>query len=243
MGLHEYLEGKGLHSEDLPKVMGVFLAAKYSTYLAFMAAGVRWRPMTRLMVRGATRAAEHADPKHVTRFWELRRAATLAGQRGSAAVSRATEGVTTPLRRWYLKYSEKLADGAEKNRAFAAVARALNMDPRNFAVGVVEGMILYKLTFVIHAPLELYLIVTYFQQRRLGQYTTLKDLASDGDLWEDDDDDEGGGGRGSRGGEGGGGGSGSGDERRHAAGKAVGKEGIEAALVSVVPAVAGSSRA
>lgn len=65
---------------------------------------------------------------------------------------------------WYL--SDKLAASAQKSSLWSGVSSTLRVNPSNLALGFAEGTILYKLTFVLTAPLELWLIVKLFQQHR-----------------------------------------------------------------------------
>ena len=65
----------------------------------------------------------------------------------------------------YRKYSKIFGDQVSSNSMFVHVAKAMKSDPTNLALGVAEGLICYKMTFLIHAPLELYLVVKLFQNR------------------------------------------------------------------------------
>jgi len=65
---------------------------------------------------------------------------------------------------WYL--SDKLSAAAHRSRFWSAVSATLRVNPSNLALGFAEGTILYKFTFLLHAPLELWLIVKLFKQQR-----------------------------------------------------------------------------
>jgi len=79
------------------------------------------------------------------------------------------------------------------------------VDPRNLALGVAEGLICYKATFLIHAPLELYLVVKMFQireeeedmtigeevGREVGELLDAVATVYDGEDEDDKEDDEG----------------------------------------------------
>mmetsp|Transcript_91220 Transcript_91220/g.254002 ORF Transcript_91220/g.254002 Transcript_91220/m.254002 type:complete len:81 (+) Transcript_91220:710-952(+) len=48
----------------------------------------------------------------------------------------------------------------------------LRIEPKGLALGIAEGTILYKFTFLLHAPLELWLIVQLFRRHRRATATT-----------------------------------------------------------------------
>lgn len=76
-----------------------------------------------------------------------------------------------PLTKWeylgsrYRKYSSIFSESVGSNPIFQNLSRRFGHEPGELALGVAEGLILYKTTFLIHAPLELYLIVKLFQVR------------------------------------------------------------------------------
>mmetsp|Transcript_54487 Transcript_54487/g.117965 ORF Transcript_54487/g.117965 Transcript_54487/m.117965 type:complete len:207 (-) Transcript_54487:143-763(-) len=156
--VEKYLRHHGLGKVDVPKVMGTFLAAKYCTWLVLVSGGVRYRPFSRLFQRRASPAFGKARIRlqkelgaHQT--WQVP---------GHEAYSRLVEKASEQ----YQSLSQKLADRFANNRLWATVSELLAQDPRLLAVGLAEGTILYKLTFPVTAPLELYIIVRWFQYRR-----------------------------------------------------------------------------
>lgn len=71
----------------------------------------------------------------------------------------------TKLSAKYWKLSDKFVELTGKSRLWKAVGTNLRLEPTRFALGVAEGMIFYKLTFVLHAPLQFWLIVQFFKHR------------------------------------------------------------------------------
>lgn len=84
--------------------------------------------------------------------------------RGEPSVEQSSK-VWTWMGENYRKYSKIFGDQVSSNSMFVHVAKAMKSDPTNLALGVAEGLICYKMTFLIHAPLELYLVVKLFQNR------------------------------------------------------------------------------
>jgi len=68
--------------------------------------------------------------------------------------------------RHYWSLSDKLADKAQQSRFWSLVSAGLRVQPKDLALGFAEGTILFKFTVLIHAPLELWLIVKLFKQHR-----------------------------------------------------------------------------
>tara|TARA_B110000971_G_scaffold215924_1_gene250153 strand:+ start:627 stop:1049 length:423 start_codon:yes stop_codon:yes gene_type:complete len=60
---------------------------------------------------------------------------------------------------FYTRQADKLTGQVNKSDYFKRLATFTNQEPRKLAVGVVEGLLLYKFTFPITAPLSLYFVV------------------------------------------------------------------------------------
>jgi len=75
-------------------------------------------------------------------------------------------GIYEKVADWYCIKSQKYAESFAANRMWATVSECVAQDPRRLAVGVAEGLILYKALFWLHGPINLFLIVRYFQYRR-----------------------------------------------------------------------------
>lgn len=207
--LKGYLESCGLAAEDVPKVLGAFVTAKYCTWAGAVVLGVRCQPLRRLLlarrdaVTGAMRpwatqqhkwvvealdkarkspsgaARRYHDAKasvgaakgrlHSAGQELLRRQQLLKAQLQQQALQRRESGwrgIHTWLSANYWKLSDKLESAASSGRVSSFLSNNLHLNPRGFAMGVAEGTILYKSTFLLHAPFQLYLIVQLFKRRR-----------------------------------------------------------------------------
>lgn len=165
--LHERLEGylrsRGLQGADIPKVMGTFVTVKYATWMAFVVAGARYQPLSRFFQKPSRAAWNRVG----------------VGLRERITSSRFAE--------WYRDKSKKLADRFAASTVWSATSRALALDPRRFALGMAEGVILYKLTFPLHGPLELFLVVRYYRRKHLDtegmpsgeELSALRDLTNE----------------------------------------------------------------
>merc|ERR1712060_7535 len=65
---------------------------------------------------------------------------------------------------WFL--SDKMRTLAERIRLWLTLARTMGTDPAFLALGIAEGTLLFKLTFMFHMPLELWLTVQIFKQQK-----------------------------------------------------------------------------
>jgi len=67
----------------------------------------------------------------------------------------------------YWHFSDKFRASAERSPIWSWLTRALGSNnPKGLAIGVAEGVIVYKLTFPVHGPLLLYLIAQGFMMRQ-----------------------------------------------------------------------------
>jgi len=65
----------------------------------------------------------------------------------------------------YISYSNMFTSKMAASPSFTSFSNTVGVPPQTLALGVAEGMILYKLTFILHAPLELFLVVKAAQAR------------------------------------------------------------------------------
>lgn len=156
-----FLQSKGLEASDVPKVLGTFITLKYATWTAFVIIGARYQPLSKLF-RQPTRAAWSSN--------------TSVRWREAAAQSRVGA--------WYRETTQRLAgrlgDGGN-SRMLEFISRACGVkDARYLALGMAEGMILYKLTFPVHGPAEFLLSAEYYRQRNLQQ---LQQMLEDYEMW------------------------------------------------------------
>mmetsp|Transcript_14104 Transcript_14104/g.28951 ORF Transcript_14104/g.28951 Transcript_14104/m.28951 type:complete len:212 (-) Transcript_14104:2-637(-) len=177
--LTEFLESRaGLQPSKIPSVLSVFVAVKWATSAVFVLGGIRWRPLKRVFGEGEKRLNK-AIIKN--RDNEGKLANNLRKFDRSRNAFRGDQeqyhGIEQTSKAWvwmgenYRKYSKVIGDKVSGNALFRKVAKVTNSDPTNLALGVAEGLICYKATFLIHAPLELYLIVKMFQRRKVEDLT------------------------------------------------------------------------
>uniref|UniRef100_A0A7S2FB98 Uncharacterized protein n=1 Tax=Alexandrium andersonii TaxID=327968 RepID=A0A7S2FB98_9DINO len=194
--LKGYIQSCGLEASDVPKVVASFVAAKYATWGAFVVLGVRYQPLRCLVrprqqqqswrlpplivaawdhakqrfggpLRRSVgqRSASKASPPARRRWREsiFRRNFVKAKGAFDRAKSSSWYGWVSD-KYWYL--SDKLAANASSSHLWSGVSSTLRVNPGNLALGFAEGTILYKLTFLLTAPPELWLIVKLFQKQR-----------------------------------------------------------------------------
>uniref|UniRef100_A0A7S1A2A6 Uncharacterized protein n=1 Tax=Noctiluca scintillans TaxID=2966 RepID=A0A7S1A2A6_NOCSC len=186
--LEAYLASCGLEVSDIPKVTGALVTAKYGTLVAWMVVGARYQPMRRMFL------ARHRvlGIRNTVRPWAQRQAKMAYVRRVSHTLSVAKSGVAharerlrerlrlrrpdtrlSPKNSWhawasakYWTLFDKLEKSASRSRLWKYFAGVLQVDPKN-AMGVAEGFLLYKVTFLLIAPLELWLIVKYFKRKHV----------------------------------------------------------------------------
>jgi len=93
------------------------------------------------------------------------RSAVVARAERTMERARATSWYESLSRR-YWNLSDKLESAASRSRFWAFVASVLGLGARDLALGFAEGTILFKCTVPLHAPLELWFIMSIFKQRR-----------------------------------------------------------------------------
>jgi len=155
--LRSYIESRGLEPEDIPRVVGTFVAAKYITLCTSIVLGARYQPLRRLFPRKKARSG-----------WEWIKDRFFANQNAAREeeLGRRWAGWYTWAAEKYWYMSDKLQASAESNRFWRGAIERAGGDPKAVALGVAEGTILCKVTFPLWGPLELLLIVKAFQLRR-----------------------------------------------------------------------------
>ena len=69
--LGDFLQDRcGLNAEDVPPVLGTFISVKYTTWAVFIAAGVRWRPLSRVFTTRVVPKVKEAAPRIAARVKE-----------------------------------------------------------------------------------------------------------------------------------------------------------------------------
>ena len=191
----------GLRPNEVASVLGTFVAAKYAVWAGFLVVGVRFRPLSRLFRAAAPRVkAKLADrspglaEKVERQAAKVRRAKEDFQRFSGKGGAEATAAAAGPATLWekagarYRYYADKIATRIAANKAWTRFSGAMHQrDPKLFALGIAEGMILYKVTAPVSIPITLHGVVRYYKWRR-----------GDGEGG-DGGDDGGGGGGGGRG--------------------------------------------
>lgn len=143
----------GVRSEDVPNILGTFVAAKYVIYIGFLGVGVKYRPLGRFFPTYVFRpSAVLREPKKTVEKamssvymsknygWEFPKNPTLIER----------------VAWFYSSYSDKIATKVSRNSVWRNISQQwLGRDPKLLALGIAEGMIAYKITIPIHVPLTL----------------------------------------------------------------------------------------
>mmetsp|Transcript_56745 Transcript_56745/g.157992 ORF Transcript_56745/g.157992 Transcript_56745/m.157992 type:complete len:197 (+) Transcript_56745:112-702(+) len=168
--LQEYIRSRGFEAEDVPKVVGVFVAAKYATLAASVALGARYQPLRRLFPK---RTPPSSWQRLKEAYGRRRRHFLRRFSREEEASRRLWGGWYIWMAEHYWHLSDKLQATAQNNRLWSAMIKHAGGNPRSLALGIAEGTILCKVTFPLWGPLELWLILSLFRRRDSA-------LASDG---------------------------------------------------------------
>ncbi|KAF4697025.1 hypothetical protein FOZ60_013376 [Perkinsus olseni] len=210
-----YLGKQGLVPEDIPKVIGCFVAGKYITWFTMIGICMRFQPLRRtwcyfypeLLARSGVwrerqrgRLVEHrrrmfswaneryeplADRIKLQRSSNLgprkwanghhshngRNHQSPGGSAGEQQQHQDGRGHQRETPSFFKRYSvsmynlmEKAAARVGDNKAWGFVStRILHVNSRAFAFAVGESLVLFKLTFIFHAPLVLFTVVRAFQ--------------------------------------------------------------------------------
>ncbi|KAF4665722.1 hypothetical protein FOL47_004462 [Perkinsus chesapeaki] len=118
-------------------------------------------PQSARLKLAATRARQRAWLDRQRELVALRK----AGWQGRFRGFKEKQAESTWGRKMF-EWSDKFADRAAKAWLWRSVADVFHIPPKVFAWDVAEAFVTYKLTFIFHAPLELYIIVKWFKARR-----------------------------------------------------------------------------
>eukprot|EP01048_Picozoa_sp_COSAG05_P004907 COSAG05_NODE_278_length_12330_cov_14.132205_11_plen_275_part_00 len=146
--LQRWMRRKGVTTSDMAKVATSFYAAKWVTFAACLGLCVRFQPLRRTFKSGtAKRFLDDFISRH-PKFYRKTQAKVLAG-----------------------------ADRLAASRFFKPIPYALGTKPKLFALALAENIVLYKLTFPLHAPLELWLIINFYANPEAAAAVALEDAA------------------------------------------------------------------
>eukprot|EP00927_Polykrikos_kofoidii_P022838 TRINITY_DN2119_c0_g2_i1.p1 TRINITY_DN2119_c0_g2~~TRINITY_DN2119_c0_g2_i1.p1 ORF type:complete len:213 (+),score=21.53 TRINITY_DN2119_c0_g2_i1:56-694(+) len=200
-------ESFGLEPNDVPRVIGTFVASKYVSAGVCMALGMRCKPFRWYFSRRRAFPALHvvkasqsgsrsafqkrvratldvargrytAAKDHVRDRWQLacqqktQQRHRLLAEHQRRAFQRFEQQRRSQSRlyawssEWYWRLSEKLQDSVRKSRVWSTFSRVIGAEPKGLALGLAEGLLLFKLTFPIQAPLLLWLSVLFCRRQR-----------------------------------------------------------------------------
>mmetsp|Transcript_5627 Transcript_5627/g.10198 ORF Transcript_5627/g.10198 Transcript_5627/m.10198 type:complete len:228 (-) Transcript_5627:74-757(-) len=167
----KFLEHRaGLQPKEVPLVLTTFVGVKWSTSLLFILLGVRYRPLNRLFTSSRTRFTSTLKKNRSNPSYSpyIKRYDQRTAEFNRIHVSSHTQTLTfyESLGSKYRLISSKMSEAVASSPMFGSISRKFNLEPAPLALGVAEGLLLYKVTFLIHAPLELYFIVKFFQRRK-----------------------------------------------------------------------------
>lgn len=145
MGLKErteqYLKQKGVTPTDIPKAVATFTGVKYVVWLSFVVTGMRYRPLKRLFNRPTPQRWRASFQRRYPEFYN----------RNYQRMITAAEGVANT--RLFRSIADRISSNeARKNRS-------------GTALGLAEGMLLYKVTLPIHLPLAFWAVTKYYMGR------------------------------------------------------------------------------
>jgi hypothetical protein len=179
-------ERAGLDPTDLSLALTTIISVKYATFFLFVAGGVRYRPLGKLFANVGRRTkrkfgeALERDVENKSWTAEFRRSVKTNAQAFKGSTPKAPPTPPLPLQsapnsfssrafEWvglkYRHYSVLLSSKVSANPLFARFSKTIGLEPTFFAIGVAEGMLLYKATVLIHFPLEIYGVCKYFQYK------------------------------------------------------------------------------
>lgn len=137
---------------EVPMVLSTFMAVKWATWGVFAAGGVRYRPLQRAFA-SANRRVNAEVTRRVEKGGRVGKViGRLEERRGDITLQfkRINVSTNTNLTTWewlggkYRHYSGILSTQVASYSALKHVSRRFGIEPGHFALGIAEGMILYK---------------------------------------------------------------------------------------------------
>mmetsp|Transcript_26935 Transcript_26935/g.58618 ORF Transcript_26935/g.58618 Transcript_26935/m.58618 type:complete len:232 (-) Transcript_26935:89-784(-) len=213
--LKDYLTSKGLSAADVPKIGAAWVAMKYATKGTLLIVGVRYQPLSRAFSRAYQPLRERARGRlahelervkdHETTYgrqlrkFQMRkeslenwRHAWRGHMRRRMDHMRRTEGngLYQRVATWYRTQAAKKSEIVARSRFFSAIARMFSMEPKKFAVGAAEGLIMGVMFAPIYYPVYFYMAVRFYQLKgeNSAEDEPMKEIAELG--WHQDDLEE-----------------------------------------------------
>lgn len=131
--MKRWMHRKGVSVSDVPRVITTFYIAKNLVFVASLGLCIKVQPLRRFFRSGRPQRVKLAFISRYPNF--------------------------------YHKAREKILSGAERlaaSRFFRPLPEAFGTKPKAFALGLAENIVLFKLTFPIHAPITLLCIINYY---------------------------------------------------------------------------------
>lgn len=140
-----YLNEKGVSASDIPKAFAAFTAAKYGIWLSSIILGIRYRPLHVVFNRPGPKRWWLNFQKKYPEFYK----------RNYQRVMSAADKVASTNTFRFL--ADRISTDKAKNRSQAAL-------------GLAEGMLLYKIFLPVHLPLTFWAVTKYYAGRRKFNY-------------------------------------------------------------------------
>lgn len=137
--MKRWMQRKGVSVSDVPRVITTFYIAKNLVFIASLGLCIKMQPLRRFFQSGRPQRLKLAFISRYPKFYHTAR--------------------------------EKILSGAERlaaSRFFRPLPEALGTKPKAFALALAENMVLFKLTFPIHAPITLLCIINYYARPAAG---------------------------------------------------------------------------
>jgi len=122
----------------------------------------RWRSRCDVLCARGGRYQQQAG-MHLQRLWRAHHR-HIASRKLSLRARYQNTGWYERASAKYWMLSDKLVSVSNKSILWTSVARMLRLNPSQFALSMAEGTLFYKVTFLLHAPLQLWCIVQYFKR-------------------------------------------------------------------------------
>ena len=142
--MKRWMRRKGVAVSDVPRVITTFYIAKNLVFVAGIGLCVKFQPLRRFFQSGRPQRLKLAFISRYPRFYATAREKVLSGAERLAAS------------RFFRPLPEAM-------KAFGLVPKWTK--PKAFALGLAENMVLFKLTFPIHAPVTLLCVINYYAQQ------------------------------------------------------------------------------
>jgi len=160
----DYFLNHGVKPIDIPIAIGLFKLTAYGTWFAATAVCIRYRPIRYFFRSGVPRTALEKTRRKIPNLWRRMENGVLHTA-DRVAEWRITQNLLGRL-------AEVRRRRSESQARYRARAR------RNLGMGIAEGVLLYKTTFPIWAPLYFFLILRYYSNKNLQDYEPIEHVSA-----------------------------------------------------------------